>query len=499
VKLNVPDVPRETFMDIALDWLEYAKYHKCEFYKPYPFQKLFHRCPPGKHIRPFEGEGTVAPVRGLISGNKVGKTICAAYEVSYHLTGLYPDWWEGIRFDYPVEWLIAGVNNDKTRDICQKELFGEPTGDALGTGTVPKEHILDTNRKPGIMNAYDNVLVRHSSGGVSKAMFQAYEQKKAAFMGVPVDGGWMDEEPPEYVFNQFVRGTIAKAKYTLLLTFTPENGSTDLVFKWLHELQKNQGLVCAGWRDAPHIWDVPGKVDELRSLFPKWEWEMREEGRPVMGTGRVFRVPEEEITTIPIELPSHWPRICGIDYGMEHPFTAVWIAHDTDNDIIYVYDCFRKPDLTIAEMSSVLKRHGDWIPVVWPHDMAKRAPGVPETKSGQTIQQLFADEGVKMLESCFTNPPSENEKEGSGGNSVSAGILKITERMQMGRCKVFSSLPDFFEEFRNYHTENGVIVKKRDDIMDAFRYAAQSVRWAEVKTSPVTFNYQESASGWMGG
>ena len=46
--------------------------------------------------------------RLFIAGNRTGKTTVAAYEVTCHLTGIYPEWWEGRRFDHPVKVWVAG-------------------------------------------------------------------------------------------------------------------------------------------------------------------------------------------------------------------------------------------------------------------------------------------------------------------------------------------------------------------------------------------------------
>jgi hypothetical protein len=40
-----------------------------------------------------------ASERVFMAGNRVGKTVAAGTEIAYHLTGEYPDWWEGHRFD----------------------------------------------------------------------------------------------------------------------------------------------------------------------------------------------------------------------------------------------------------------------------------------------------------------------------------------------------------------------------------------------------------------
>ena len=57
------------------------------------------------------------------------------------------------------------------------------------------------------------------------------------------------------------------------------------------------------------------------------------------------------------------------------------------------------------------------------------------------------------------------------GNAVEPGIDEMLERMRTGRWKVFRHLSEWFEEFRDYHREDGKVVKLRDDLMAASRYA----------------------------
>ena len=61
-------------------------------YAPYTKQAEFHK------------NGATDTERLLMAGNQLGKTYCGAAEVSFHLTGKYPDWWEGRRWDRPTRW-----------------------------------------------------------------------------------------------------------------------------------------------------------------------------------------------------------------------------------------------------------------------------------------------------------------------------------------------------------------------------------------------------------
>lgn len=66
-----------------------------------------------------------------------------------------------------------------------------------------------------------------------------------------------------------------------------------------------------------------------------------------------------------------------------------------------------------------------------------------------------------------------------GGNSVEAELFELYDLMRQGRLKVFRGLRDWFEEYNFYHRdEKGKIVKIRDDLLDATRYAYMMRRFA---------------------
>jgi hypothetical protein len=56
--------------------------------------------------------------------------------------------------------------------------------------------------------------------------------------------------------------------------------------------------------------------------------------------------------------------------------------------------------------------------------------------------------------------------------------MAMLQAMEDGRFKVFSTLNDWFEEFRMYHRKDGKVIPIRDDLMSASRYAFQSQRFA---------------------
>src|SRR6266705_2489056 len=55
----------------------------------------------------------------LMAANQSGKTYCGGMAAAIHLTGRYPDWWVGHRFDKPVNMWACGVTGAAARDVLQ--------------------------------------------------------------------------------------------------------------------------------------------------------------------------------------------------------------------------------------------------------------------------------------------------------------------------------------------------------------------------------------------
>jgi phage terminase large subunit-like protein len=453
--------------------------NKLNFYKPYPFQLSFHHA---------HGVGEFVPVpsdldkvglavhRALMAANQVGKTFVGATETAMHATGQYPDWWRGHRFTNPVEWCCSSTTNETTRDRCQRELFGDPASDkAFGTGTIPKYLLGEPARKAGVPNAWETVRVKHVSGGWSKIYLKCYEQGPKKFMGYRWHGTWCDEEPPPEIWSQIQRALLSTDGIAYI-TFTPEEGVTQVVHSFMNDIKPGQVLIQAAWKDAPHM--TPERIKQKLETLPAHEREMRSQGIPIMGSGMVFPVPEDVLGIDPIAIPNHWPRICGVDFGWDHPFAAVWVAWDRDSDSIYVYDVYREKKETMPIHAAAINARGDWIPCVWPHDGLQH-----DKKSGRPLSDIYrADFKVNMLRDPFSNPPSPGQREGQGGNGVEVGIMSMLNRMEMNRFHVFKTLPQWFEEYRMYHRREGKIVAINDDLMSATRYAVQSLRFARTQT-----------------
>ena len=164
-----------------------------------------------------------------MAGNQLGKTLAGGFEFAMHLTGRYPGWWAGRRFERPVRLWAASVTGESTRDNPQRILLGPPAiRRDWGAGTIPANAIEDVKLGRAHADAVDSIVVRHRSGGLSVLGFKAYGMGREKWQGETLDGVWFDEEPPLDIYLEGLTRTNATGGFTIV-TFTPLLGMSDVV------------------------------------------------------------------------------------------------------------------------------------------------------------------------------------------------------------------------------------------------------------------------------
>lgn len=456
--------PKQALLKITQELKRRQDRDKLSRYKPYKKQIEFHNA------------GATFRERLFRAGNQLGKTWSSAYEIAFHLTGLYPDWWEGKRWSRGVTGWALGESMESTRDTMQRLILGRPG--EWGTGTIPSALLIgEPKRAQGIADSVDCVFVRHVSGQVSRLYFKSYEKGRSKLQGETLDFAALDEEPPMDIYTEVLTRTNA-TKGIVWITFTPLLGMSDVVRLFLQNPTPDRSDTNMTIEDVDHY--TKEERDRIVASYPAHEREARAKGIPILGSGRVFPIAESVITVEPFLVPDLWPRICGIDFGWDHPSAAVWLAWDRDTDTIYVTDCIRVRETTPAQQAPAIKMRGDWIPVAWPHDGLQTEKG-----SGFQLAEQYRNVGVNMLHEMAQFPETGDESGYKTSRiSVEAGVLGMLQKMQAGKFKVFSTCNDWFEEFRLYHRKDGKIVKLQDDLMAATRYAYMMLRYAVVAPDP---------------
>lgn len=207
-------------------------------------------------------------------------------------------------------------------------------------------------------------------------------------------------------------------------------------------------MVNAGWGDVAHL-DEKTRADLERETPPHLR-KARMEGIPSLGSGAIYPVEEEVFKIAPFSLPAYWPRSYGMDVGWNKT-AAVWQAHDREEDVVYLYAEHYRGQAEPSIHAEAIKARGAWIPGV----IDPASNGSSQINGERLIVQYQA------LGLILTKAE----------NSVDAGILEVWQRLSTGRLKVFSTMNNWFAEYRLYRRdENGKIVKKFDHLMDATRY-----------------------------
>jgi phage terminase large subunit-like protein len=465
------------------------------FYKPNPKQASFH------------GAGKEAIERLFLAGNRTGKTYCGCIEDAIHLTGVYPDWWEGHRFTHPIVAWVASENYEITRNVLQKMLIGGylEQGEFMN-GLIQDSLILKKAMLVGVGGAVDYVQVKHVNG-VSTLYFKSYKQGREKFQGARCHLIHLDEEPPKDIYTECamrLADVDGVGQGRLILTMTPLKGYTEMMSYFLEQRTakpKNDNIqsvedltnqedyelvrtdpeitingkyyIQATWDDNLHLSDET--KNQLRATLKPYELEAREKGIPSVGSGLVYQVQESEFLIEPIDIKHHWACVFGMDVGFFAPTAVVFLAHDRDNDTLYVYKEYSVSQKTAAQHAYSLKLMGcDWI------------RGVCDPAVNQGSQR----DGERLIDD-YKRADLNLEK---GRYAKEVAVDNVLERIRTGKFKVFNTCHKFMEEWRGYsRDEEGKIMKGRDHLMNALEFAmldglpmARTKREIEMK-----YNYRD--------
>lgn len=437
------------------------------FEDPYPIDSL------PKHKKFFEC-GKDYPERLFMGGNRVGKTLVGAYELTCHLTGNYPFWWAGRTFDHPIDAWAIGKDARAVRDTIQRELVG-PIGE-YGTGMLPAHTLGKFFALQGTPQAIDLIKIKHKSGGWSTLGFKNYQQDIGSFMGTSRHVVWLDEECPLDIYNECNVRT-ATVNGIMMVTFTPLEGLTPMVVnfckradflvgakpivavditgedgeedaEFLVGRDTPKAVIQAGWNDAP--WLTREMKARLLEDTPIHLRKARSEGLPAMGSGNVYSTPIEDVLVEPFAIPESWPRMYGLDVGWNRT-AAVWAALDPTTDTVYLYDEHYRGQEQPPHHAYSIKSRGAWIHGVI--DPAARGRG---QNDGNQLIKNYKDLGLLLF-------PAKNDLE--------AGVQAVSQRLAFGKLKIFKTLVNTQKEYLLYRRDkNGRIKPDNDHALDCVRY-----------------------------
>lgn len=421
--------------------------------------------------------------RLFMAANRIGKSGAGAYEVCAHATGMYPDWWEGKRFDHPVDVWACGTNSETTRDIVQTWLLGDPNEVGQWFGSMIPAHLITdySRRVHGLANSLESVSVRHVSGGTSVIGFKSYEQGRKSFEGTAKHVIWDDEEPDEDIYTEQLLRTTTTNGITLI-TFTPLQGMSEVVTAFIEPTDaaaEFKTYVQAGWKHVPHL--DSNATRALLATMPPHQVKARSEGEPTLGAGAIYPINEEDILVPSRTIPSTWPRGYGFDVGWNRT-AAIWGARDPGSHIWELYDEHYRSQGEPPSHVAGIKARGEWMNGTI--DPAARGRQVLD---GKVVIDEYTKLGLHIVPAI---------------NAVDAGITHVWTLLISGKLRVQEHLTNWRTEFRRYHrNEKGVIVKKNDHLMDGTRYLTMTAdEVLQVPPSPVRMSGARAGGphDWLG-
>ena len=417
----------------------------------YPDQGPLRRELYVKHMQCFKA-GQKFKVRAALGANRVGKSEgIGCYETVLHMTGQYPSWWEGRRFDKPIVGITLAHEPKLLRRGVQRKLFG---GRSFGEGLYPlsvldRDGIRTINGGGG---AYEFAPIKHVSGGWSEHLFGTYKQGREAFESIELDWFHEDEEAPEDIHDEIVMRTMT-TNGCGILTYTPLKGLSPLTERiWTQKdsMTPDVHVTNITWDDVPHL--TKEQKETILNGTPGYLRDARSKGIPASGVGRIYPLKEEAYKVKKFDIPPYWRRVFAIDCGW-HMTAVVWLAWDKDNDVVYVTSEHYMPEQPPSVHATAIKARGVWIPGVGD------AAGASQM-TGEQFIDIYRELGVRI------KLPDK---------SVDGGIAKVMERLSTGRLKIFDNCENQLREMLSYsYDEKQNVIKHNDHACDALRYGIVS-------------------------
>lgn len=229
-----------------------------------------------------------------------------------------------------------------------------------------------------------------------------------------------------------------------------------------NEKVKPRAAITVGWADV--LWISEERKEATLASTPPHMRPTIMKGIPSIGSGAVYPIPLEDVVLKPEDvkpIPAFWKRIYGMDVAQGRGTTAaVFLAYDSDNDIVYVtgehYVKDQPPEVHAARINAVAK---NWMPGVI--DPASHQ----QDRHGVELYRQYNQLGLRLREA---------------NNSRADGIQKVWSRLASGRLKFYPNTPNLQNEYILYrYDDDNRPIKENDHALDALRYAIMELHRAQ--------------------
>jgi len=447
--------------------------------------------------------------------NQVGKSVAAGMETAFHASGVYPDWYKGVKIMprynaqtgiYEMNIWILGTSYDIVRDLLQKRMIGSKEN-FFKDGNIPVERLNVRKFKTlsGVPGFVNYAVVKHCGFPEQDIppfevtlKFKSYSQGKTVLQSEPVDFIYLDEEPPSDIVEE-LKARLSATGGRMIMAFTPLLGMTALVQEFWNQDDPDKALFTMSIYEVPHM--TPEKIRMAEKRYknsPAHVRKARLEGIPSMGSGQIYPYSRPELEGAPVEGGRRMAWIGGIDFGKgSHQNSVLYGCYDKARDVVYITHEITTQHKSREFIASQMRKYKGWCPIAYPHDggcnsgSSHTVNEIDFSGVGFTISELYRQESINMLRLHATHAPP------ASGFHVEPGLEMIRDRMSTGRLKIAPWLDGLFDEIAIYrYGEDGKPIKvkgadKDNDRLDALRYLLMMLRFAEKAPSFEDFNQEQ--------
>lgn len=296
-------------------------------YEPHAQQLTFHR--------------SVARLRQLLGGNRLGKTTAGCIEAIWWSTREHP--WRKLP-NRPIRGRIIAVDYDH----------------GVAGIIIPalKRWLLASDLVDGSWDkSFDRQLRILTFANGSTIQFMSGESALDKFAGVSLDWVWFDEEPSQAVFTENKTRTI-DSKGSMWLTMTPLNGQNwsyeDIYVPGTDEDNPNPDILVveADMADNPHL--DPDEIARFVATLSPEEKESRVHGRYTTLGGQVYpSFNRDDHVVPPMEPPEGWPIYASMDHGLAAPTCWLWHAVGPGGQVLTFAEHYAT-EMTVDEHAKVV-------------------------------------------------------------------------------------------------------------------------------------------------
>jgi len=420
-------------------------------YKPQKQQEPFHAS---------RAKGKLA-----LGGNRAGKTVAGATEVTMKMTGIHPNQ----KKPPPVAWRAIGSSFEEgIKKIIIPELQKWIPSSQLKHGSWEASY-----------DASARVLTLENKSTIE---FLTYEQEVQKHAGTSRDGVWFDEEPPQAIFNEnLIR--LADVDGEWVITMTPL-----LDMSWTYDRLYLEGLKPDNTSieifhfdtlDNPYVDSIT--LNELLTGMSDEEKSARTHGNYYNLTGGIYTKSLSRDNFIDPIIDTNlwdlykykWGHFGMLDHGYTNP-TVFHLACYNELGEMIVYDEYVATKTLVRDNAKEILQKIKQLGLQEIIDYTVADPSIRNTQpiEGKSIHQEYGENGLYLV---------------LGNNDVKAGILRVNGMIANNKLKFTSNCTNLIKEIPQYRwakyssgktaDRNNLQeqpTKKNDHSMDAIRYGCMS-------------------------